>query len=169
MPRVTHVKCARQDNPVAKKGEPYYWWKFRYGGKRYSKTYPRASRLTQSDFLSRQLEYGEELEDLKSEDYNSLEDLSSKAEEIISGIRELGEEQSDKQSNMPDSLQYSETGELLEQRAQSCEDWAGELEGIDLTTEHEFEMFDSEEEFEQAQKEELDQKIADLQACEYCE
>ena len=43
MPRVHHVKSARKDNPVAKKGESYYWWKFRYGGKRYSKT-PRPGR-----------------------------------------------------------------------------------------------------------------------------
>lgn len=34
MPRVNHVKAARKDN----QGEPYCWWKFRYGGKHYPHT-----------------------------------------------------------------------------------------------------------------------------------
>ncbi len=51
MPRVTHVKKARKDNPVCKAGESYYWWKFRYGGKRYSLTRPRPSQLTQSAYF----------------------------------------------------------------------------------------------------------------------
>ncbi len=52
MPRVTHVRKARKDNPVCKAGESYYWWKFRFGGKHYSLTYPKPSQLTQSVYLS---------------------------------------------------------------------------------------------------------------------
>ncbi len=52
MPRVTHVKKARKDNPVCKAGESYYWWKFRFGGKHFSLTYPKQSQLTQSPYLS---------------------------------------------------------------------------------------------------------------------
>lgn len=33
MPHVTFVKKARKDNPVAKKGESYYWWAFMVGGR----------------------------------------------------------------------------------------------------------------------------------------
>ena len=43
MPRVNYVKKARKNNPAVKRGESYFWWKFRYGGKQYSKTRPRQS------------------------------------------------------------------------------------------------------------------------------
>ena len=33
---------------------------------------------------------------------------------------------------MPDSLQQGPTGELLQGRADSCEEWADSLEGVDL-------------------------------------
>lgn len=130
MPRVNYVKAAAKDNPVAKKGESYYWWKPRYGAKRYSKMQPRPSQTTTSDFLSRQMELEERLGDLRG--YSTFEELKSDIEEIISEIRMLGEEQADKLSNMPDSLQQGPTGELLEGRSSGCEDWAGELEGVDL-------------------------------------
>ena len=129
MPKVNFVKAAAKDNRVAKKGESYYWWSFRFGGKHMSKTPPRPSQLTQSDFLSRQMELEERIGDLKAD---SLEDLKSEVEEIVSEIQSLGEEQADKVGNLPDSLQQGPTGELLEGRASSCEDWAGELEGVDL-------------------------------------
>ena len=47
MPRVHHVKKARKDNSAVKAGQPYYWWKFRYGGVRKSASYPRQSQLCQ--------------------------------------------------------------------------------------------------------------------------
>ena len=40
-PRVHYVKSARKDNPVAKKGEPYYWWQSYCSPKQFSKTPPR--------------------------------------------------------------------------------------------------------------------------------
>jgi len=129
MPKVHLVKAAAKDNEVAKKGESYYWWAFRFGGKRMSKTMPRPSQLTQSDFSSRQLELEERIGDLKAD---TFEDLKSDVESICEEIRMLGEEQSDKFSNMPDSLQQGPTGELLQGRADSCEEWADSLEGVDL-------------------------------------
>lgn len=132
MARVHFVKAAAKDNPVAKKGESYYWWKPRYGSKRYSKTQPRPSQLTTSDFLSQQMELEERIGDMKADDYTTFEDLRSEVEEIVSEIQSLGEEQGDKLSNMPDSLQQGPTGELLEGRASSCEEWADELSGVDL-------------------------------------
>ena len=68
MPRVTFVKKARKDNPVAKKGEPYYWWQFAFGTKQYSKTQPARSQLTQSSFLSQLYE----LQDGMEERFNNL-------------------------------------------------------------------------------------------------
>jgi hypothetical protein len=123
------VKAAAKDNPVAKKGESYYWWKPRYGSKRYSKTQPRPSQLTTSDFLSRQMELEERIGDLKAD---TFEDLKSEVESICEEIRMLGEEQSEKKDNLPEGLTDGPTGELLEGRANSCEEWADELEGVDL-------------------------------------
>ncbi len=68
MPRVHHVKRARKPNPVVtqkdidfanseesgenSKAASYYWWKFRHGGKRFSRQYPDRSQLTQSNYYA---------------------------------------------------------------------------------------------------------------------
>ena len=133
MPRVHFVKNARKDYPEVgiQRGDSYYWWKFRFGGKHKSKIRPKPSQLTQSDFLSRIYELQERFEGLSPT--MSIEDIESEVDTIIDELRELADEQSDKQSNMPDSLQYSTVGELLENRADSCNEMADELEAIDLS------------------------------------
>ncbi len=137
MARAHFVKKAQKNNPAVKKGESYYWWAFMQGGrggpKHYSKTAPRQSQLTQSDFLSQIYSLQEEIEDLRAENYlEDRESLKGEVEDIISQVRELGEEQDEKKNNMPDSLQESETGELLANRAEECENFAQELEQVDL-------------------------------------
>jgi hypothetical protein len=62
MPKVNHVKCARKDNPEhdIKAGESYYWWSMMQGSrgvKHYSKTYPKRSQLTNSDFFKPVVQY----------------------------------------------------------------------------------------------------------------
>lgn len=133
MPRVTFVKKARKDNPAAgiKKGESYYWWGMMVGGrgvKRYSKTQPRRSQLTNSEFLGGLYDLEDRISALNAE--ASMED---EVTDIANDFRSLGEEQADKLSNMPDSLQQGPTGELLQQRADRCEEIAGELEQIDFS------------------------------------
>ena len=126
MPRVTYVKRAQKDNPVAKKGEPYYWWKFRFGGKHYSQTYPARSQLTQSNFYATLwgtedgLEQPVEVHDIQ----RFADDLNSAAEEI----RGLGEECQGSLDNMPDTLQEADTGQLLQNRVDECERLASEIE-----------------------------------------
>ena len=127
MARATFVKKAVKDNPVAKKGESYYWWKFRFGGKHYSKTAPRPSQLTQSDYLSSAYGFQEQIEDMKVEDDN-LEDVAGELRSVADEVRTLGEEQEEKIGNMPDSLQESDTAQMLQGRAEACEALAGELE-----------------------------------------
>lgn len=129
MPRVHFVKKARKDNPVCQAGESYYWWKFRYGGKRYSLTRPRPSQLTQSEYLGQVYEMAEEIEDYVAEDATDLEGLR---DDISSRLQDLGSEQSDKRYNMPDALQDSDSGMLLEEREQACESAASELDSLDL-------------------------------------
>jgi hypothetical protein len=126
MARVHFVKSARKDNPVAKKGESYYWWKPMIGGrgasKRYSKERPSRSQLTNSEFLS-QL-YG--IEDEQITKATEPQDLRDAAE----ALRELGQEEQGKFDNMPDGLQQGDTGQMIEERAQNCESWADELDTI---------------------------------------
>lgn len=126
MPRANFVKAARKDNPVAKKGESYWWWKPMVGGrggaKRYSKERPTRSQLTQSEFLS-QL-YG--IEDEQIGNAKEPSDLRDAAE----ALRELGQEEQGKYDNMPDGLQQGDTGQMIEERAQNCEAWADDLDQV---------------------------------------
>jgi len=129
MARATFVKHARNDYPSQgiEKGDAYWWWKFRFGGKHYSKTAPRPSQLTQSEYLSTAYALQEQIEDIKVEDDNLqavVDDLRSVGDEI----RALGTEQEEKIGNMPDSLQESDTAQMLQDRSEACESLADEIE-----------------------------------------
>lgn len=128
MPKVHHVKKSRKPVPALDlpAGSEYWWWGVMQGSrgvKRYSKTPPTRSQLTQSEFMGRVYDIEDQLNELKD---------PSDLESLISDIRELGEEQQGKYDNMPDGLQQGDTGQLLEGRASSCEEWASELEQIEL-------------------------------------
>jgi len=129
MPQVHFVQKARKDYPGQgiKKDEPYYWWKFRHGGRFASKTRPRPSQLTQSDYLSTAYSLQERIEDLKI-DPEDLEDVADELRSAAGELRTLGNEQEDKIGNMPDSLQDSEVAERLRNSADACESVASELE-----------------------------------------
>jgi hypothetical protein len=139
MARVTFVKSARKDNPVAKKGESYYWWKPMVGGrggaKRYSKERPSRSQLTQSEFLSTLYD----IEDGSMSEAQSPEDFRGVAE----ALRELGQEQQDKYDNMPEGLQQGDTGQMLEERASGCDSWADEIDTAADELESELETLDA--------------------------
>lgn len=126
MPRVHFVKSARKDNPVAKKGESYYWWKPMVGGrggaKRFSKEQPSRSQTTQSEFLGGLYA----IEDDMLAKADSPEALREAAE----NLRELGQEQQDKFDNMPEGLQQGDSGQMLEERANGCEEWASHIDQV---------------------------------------
>jgi flagellar biosynthesis chaperone FliJ len=129
MPRVHFVKKARKNNRDAgiKKGDSYYWWKFRFDGKHFSEKPPRPSQLTQSEYLSTVYSLQEQVEDMEVKDDN-LQDVAEELRNVAVNLRDLGSEQEEKISNMPDSLQSSATADLLQSRADACEEVAGELE-----------------------------------------
>lgn len=133
MPRVHHGKV-RKDHPTygIKKGDEAYWWSIKTGPasgyKVYSKTPPKASQLTNSEFQGAMCDFEDEIAALAADD--GLEDAVN---DIAARIRELGEEQSNKFDNMPDGLQQGDTGQLLEQRSTRCGEIADELEGIDYS------------------------------------
>ena len=131
MPRVTHVMKARKDNDICKAGESYYWWKFRFGGKRLSLTYPRQSQLTQSEFLSGIYSIQEEAEDWSPDDEKQWHDeLESAVEDWKSQVEELGETCTENRENMPEALQDGDTGAMLAERAENCESMVNELDGL---------------------------------------
>lgn len=134
MPRVHYVKSARKDNPVAKTGEPYYWWKANWGPKRFSKTRPKPSQLTNSEYLSGAMSIGEDLQEALN-NAGSVEDVKTAVEEAIGRIEEIRDETQDKLDNMPDGLKEGPTGELLQNRVDAMEEWQNELEALDTDVE----------------------------------
>lgn len=129
MPRVNFVKKARKDNPVCKKGESYYWWKFRYGGKHYSLTHPKQSQLTQSDKLSRLYSCSENVQDLSS--YVSMHDY----DEVADFLREQADEAREVASEYEDAADakeeyFPDSGEEIREKAYAAESFADELETL---------------------------------------
>jgi predicted ribosome quality control (RQC) complex YloA/Tae2 family protein len=131
MPRVHFVKAAK-DHPEAgiRKGEMYYWWKFRYGAKVYSKTQPKRQQLTQSEFMQAVYDFDERIAALTATD-----DLESEVESVADDMETCASEQEDKLSNMPDGLQEGEVGQMLQERADAMNGWAEELRGVDFDVE----------------------------------
>jgi len=130
MARVTHVKKARKayKSDGIKKGDSYYWWKFRYSGKIRSKTPPRPSQLTQSAFLSTLYQIQESIEDYSIDEAGSVSDIECFVDEVKSQIEELRDQCEESRENMPESLQDSPTGELLQERYDALDDWHSELD-----------------------------------------
>jgi len=130
MPKVNFVKSARKDNPVAKVGEPYYWWQFKFGGKHYSKTPPKPSQLTQSEFMKFVYYMQDRIETLAG--YENAEDLKAEIDSIVDEIRSQADELDEKFNNMPEGFQQGDTGTLLEERRDAMNQWADDLENIDI-------------------------------------
>lgn len=137
MPRVNTVTKARIDQGTCscgaeiKRGDPYKWIKFRFGGRRIKcgSCSFKPSDLTQSEFLSQVYDLNDRIEALS--DDMELDDLRLQLEEIASEFENLGSECEEKRENMPEQFQDGEAGQLLEQRASDCQDISGNLEGID--------------------------------------
>jgi len=152
MTKVYHVKKALKDNSVCKKGESYYWWSFRFGGKHYSLTYPKPSQLTNSEFLSQAYALNERIAELNPDNFNSIEDLQSEVEDIVEEFESLGEECYDKLNNMPEGLQESEVGCLLQERSDACSEVSSNLQSIDF----DFDEEDFKDEYIEEQVEEVE-------------
>lgn len=128
MARAHFVKRARKDNPAVKAGESYYWWKFRYGPKRYSATHPKRSSLTQSAFYGAMYDLEDDVIGSFSTD-SEAEELKGEIEGVAEAVRELGQEAQDSLDAMPEALQdTSSSGEMLTERIDACETMAEALE-----------------------------------------
>lgn len=129
MARVHAVNKARKAYPKAdiEIGDSYYWWKFRYGARRMSKTYPKPSQTTNSAFLSGLYFIQESID---------VMDDPELLEGFISEIEELRDECEYSLGNMPEQLQESsDSGVMLQDRIDGLDSWLNELEGIDADIE----------------------------------
>lgn len=130
MPRVTHVKSARKANKDygIKKGESYYWWKFRFGGKRVSKTPPKRSQLTQSAFWGTVF-------DLQDSAALSpcFDDLEAEISNLTGELQSLHDECEQSLENIPEQLREASAGSMLQERIECLEEVISELESIDVS------------------------------------
>lgn len=158
MARANFVKSARKADKEygIKVGDSYYWWKFRFGGIHKSKTAPKQSQLTQSEFLSTIYGIQESFDDI-----SNLEDAVSARDNAVDELRSLADEQCEKRDNMPESLQDGSVGQLLEERESNVNEYADELEGVDLDIEKEED--ESDEDFENR----VQEVINELQCLSY--
>lgn len=159
-------RCQSCGMPI-KPGQPYRWAKGRYTLKKircmnFACRF-RDSDLTSSDKLSRAYEAREMIEDLSGMDMSlyatfgeggeveidfdaALEAAKEIIEQAKDQAREVGEEYQDGFDNMGEGLQESETGQQSQEKADSLEQYATDLEemlesafGITSVTEDDFE------------------------------
>lgn len=133
MARTHFVKKARKAIRYAgiKKGDSYYWWKFRFGGKRVSKTPPKQSQLTQSDFWSAVFS----AQETAAESVPEFDSLASVRDDLVYDLQNIEDETQGKFDNMPEGLQQGDTGQMLEERVSAIQDVISEIEGIDCEPE----------------------------------
>lgn len=133
MPRVHFVRKARKDNPACKRGESYYWWKFRYGPKQYSKTQPKPSDLTQSEYLKVIYASQEDFSGLvdptqmsaEGDGHEAITDALEAAENMLESIaddlEELVSQYEESASNIEEHFEYSELAENLRTAGDECQ------------------------------------------------
>ena len=173
MPRVHVVKGARKDYPEAdiKKGDTYYWWEFKVGGLRRSKTPPRPSQLTQSK-LSQAYAAMEALGDTV-EAATCPDGISDAARVAAEELREVAQEYEESISNMPESLQEGPTAEDMREKIDALNSCADELDQAadeventppsDYSGERDTSEFDSlEDEEKETMLDELRSKVTDI-------
>lgn len=141
MPKVTKIERAGKDYPEfgIKKGDTHYVWaiKMQRGGiVRRSKTFPRQSQLTLSEYKVSAHELNERIEDFDSDVVSDMEQFR---DELVSDAESLRDEQQDKLDNMPEGFQQGSTGEKIQERIDALESFISELEDL------EFDEFEAEE------------------------
>lgn len=118
------------DTILIAKGESYYWWQFKGGGKRYSKTQPKPSQLTQNSFYQQTLGWQEQLEEWTAD---NPEDIEGMLDDFKSEVESLRDEYEEKRSNMEDNnLLETPSGEIVNERYEALDEYYNELDAIDV-------------------------------------
>ncbi len=176
MTRSHHVKKSRKthtaDNgdkiPV---GTSYYWWKVNFKPTVHkSLTPPKQSQLVNSPFLSQVYGLGEQYV------WGLFEasELEERRDELCGDIECLRDECEESLSQMPEHLHdTSFSGELLTERVEMLDQWKDELECISLDDPPELADYEksegstAEENHQDALDGWLEDKIDELEGCEY--
>lgn len=126
MPRVYYVKRARRDysDEGIRRGESYYWWKFKFGSKQRSKTPPQVSQLTQSEFWSTLYSIQESTGRMSADN-----DIQDQLYDLKSDLEQLRDETQEKADNQPESMSDGPVAELLNARVEALDDCILTLEG----------------------------------------
>lgn len=120
---------------------------------------PRPKDLTNSEFLSTL--YGIQETDFSGPD--NIDDLASMVDEVKSDLETLRDEQEDKRSNMPEQLQESDTGNMLQERYDALDEAINNLDGVDLSfDEPEKEEKETDEKFKERFEEALNDRLQEL-------
>lgn len=129
--RIDKSKPADENDTIfCPKGEYYYYFT-RYGSSRQeTREYPRRSMLTSSNFLSQLYDLQD---NISGAYFENLEELEVWRDELVSSFEELRGECQDSLDNMPDQLQYSETGEMLQERIDKMEEIVSSLQEVDMS------------------------------------
>lgn len=157
MSRVHTVEKSRKEFPGIPKGSKYYYWEFRHGGIRRSLTYPKRSQLTQSAFYSAMFSLQDEyvMPDVELQDLADLESLTQvfedAKEDIKSQLEWIRDECQESLDNMPESLQYAPTGELLQSRVDAMDAGVDEIDNVD--TDFDESLLESDDEDEEPSSE----------------
>jgi len=139
MAQVHHVRAAKDyPDEGIKKGEMYYWWKFRYGGKRKSKTAPRPSQLTSSEKKSRCYAAQEDIEDafasfrleLKKEAFDRADCFMGLLDAFENAVEELTTVSEEYQESADNMEIEGEVKENCEEAAREIESQKDEVENL---------------------------------------
>lgn len=127
MVRVTFVKKARKADKDAgiKKGDSYYWWKFRHGGIHKSLTPPKRSQLTQSSFYATIWDIEDDVIGKATAD----DGLEGVRDDVVSQLENAKSECEDSLQNLPEQFQE---GHMLNERIESLETAISEFENLEF-------------------------------------
>lgn len=127
------TRVARKDYPDQgiKKGDTYYQWQLFKQPLRRSKTPPRRSQLTGSEFLGTVYDLEDRIAEAKADD-----GLPEEIDSIKSEFEQLRDDTQEKLDNMPEGLQQGDTGNLLQERIDALDAVISELDNIDADLEN---------------------------------
>lgn len=140
MAHAVFVKNARKARPEhgISIGDSYYWWSFRNvsgggSGRFFSKTQPKRSQLTRSEFYSTLYTLEDQASELKAEGYESVGDFEGDATNIRDELEQLKSDTEEKLEAMPDGLKEGDTGQLLQERIDNVEQLISEFDSLEFS------------------------------------
>lgn len=163
--KVHHVKKSKKDYPNygIKKGESYYWWKFKFGRIVKSKTYPKRSELTQSSFLANIYDIEDRISSIT--DFSMAE---SERDDIVSELEGLKDECQEKLDSMPEQLrESSSSGNLLQERVDNLDEMINNLNAVDFSPDIDKEEKETDDEYKERIEEEAQFILEEIQGISY--